>query len=123
MKTLLVIDDDESILSIFTMVLQHKGYNVLSAGSGEAGLALARQHHPDLVLTDMNMPGTTSGLDLLKQIKADPELVGMPVVLISGDEEITESHKEAETLADGILIKPVVLDALVRCVESNLTKL
>lgn len=122
MKTLLVIDDDESILSIFTMVLQHKGYTVIPAPSGEAGLELARQRHPDLILTDMNMPGT-SGLEVLKCVKADPELAAIPVVLITGDEEITSANKEGESLADGILVKPVSLDALVRCVEEKLSKL
>ncbi len=122
MKTLLVIDDDESILSIFTMVLQHKGYTILPASSGEAGLQLAHDRHPDMILTDMNMPGT-SGLDVLKKIKSDPELAAIPVVVITGDEEMTVASKEAEFLANGILVKPVSLDALIRCVEEKLTKL
>lgn len=119
MKTLLVIDDDESILSLFAMVLQRKGYSVLQAASGEAGLALVKEQRPDLILTDLNMPGT-SGLAVLKSIKGDPELGRIPVVIMTGDEAMSGSNKEAESLADGILVKPISMDKLLQCVAARL---
>jgi CheY-like chemotaxis protein len=84
-ELILCVDDEENQLAVRKLVLESKGYAVLTAASGQQALALLAQHQVDLVLSDHLMPGLT-GTELARQIKAQmPEL---PVILISAVNEI-----------------------------------
>ena len=84
-ELILCIDDEENQLAVRKLVLESKGYAVLTAASGQQALGLLAQHQVDLVLSDHLMPGLT-GAELARQIKAQkPEL---PVILISAVNEI-----------------------------------
>lgn len=78
----LVIDDDPSVRELAGRSLIHEGYAVDVAASGEEGLALARQLRPDVITLDIMMPGM-DGWTVLQQLKADPELACIPVVMMS----------------------------------------
>jgi CheY-like chemotaxis protein len=84
-EVILCVDDEENQLAVRKLVLESKGYDVLTAASGRQALGLLAQHPVDLVLSDHLMPGLT-GAELARQIKAQkPEL---PVILISAVNEI-----------------------------------
>jgi CheY-like chemotaxis protein len=84
-EVILCVDDEENQLAVRKLVLESKGYAVLTAASGQQALGLLAQHQVDLVLSDHLMPGLT-GAELARQIKAQmPEL---PVILISAVNEI-----------------------------------
>jgi CheY-like chemotaxis protein len=84
-ELILCVDDEENQLAVRKLVLESKGYAVLTAPSGQQALTLLAQHSVDLVLSDHLMPGLT-GAELARQIKAQkPEL---PVILISAVNEI-----------------------------------
>ena len=84
-ELILCVDDEENQLAVRKLVLESKGYEVLTAASGRQALGLLAQHPVDLVLSDHLMPGLT-GAELARQIKAQkPEL---PVILISAVNEI-----------------------------------
>jgi CheY-like chemotaxis protein len=78
----LVIDDEKDSRVLITHYLEEFGCTVVSAGNGEQGLALALEHRPDLITLDLIMPGVT-GWEVLKRIKAAPELRRIPVVVVS----------------------------------------
>ena len=80
--TVLVIDDDPSVRDLAGRALVHQGYAVQTAASGVEGLALARQLRPDVITLDVLMPGM-DGWTVLQQLKADPELAQIPVVMMS----------------------------------------
>ena len=72
MEKILVIDDEKPTLMMFRLTLAAYGYEVLTAENGQEGLDVFRRERPDIVLTDIKMPGM-SGIDVLKQIKSvDP---------------------------------------------------
>ncbi len=121
MKTILILDDDENIRSTFGIALRHHGYRVIDAGSGEEGLELARKHLPDLVLTDISMPGM-GGQDVLQTIRETPELSGKQVVLMTGQTQVVSPRKGMELGADDFLIKPIGLDDLLQCIEARLKR-
>jgi len=81
--TILVIDDDPDFLEFARIVLESRGYEVLTAESTEEGLALMRQTQPDVVLLDVVMSYTFNGLDATREIQEDPQLKRIPVILIS----------------------------------------
>ena len=83
MKTILLIDDDLQVRVTYGMALRKYGYHVIEADSGVTGLAMARQHLPDLILSDIDMPGG-DGSTLLQDIRCDPELRILPLSLSSG---------------------------------------
>jgi DNA-binding response OmpR family regulator len=113
-RTVLLIDDDTDILDAMRELLEHEGYRVLTAPDGMTGLMLAGQEKPELVVTDMMMPGK-SGFIVLDTIKQSPNPA--KVVMITG----TPSHHHqayAEILgADEYLHKPFTLTRLLDVVR------
>ncbi len=121
MKTILIIDDDESILSIFSLALRSRGYRVIEASSGILGIELAKQHLPDLILSDISMPGA-DGQEVLQQIRQHPELSSKQVVLMTGQTHVVTLRQGMELGADDFLVKPVSLGDLLRCIEARLQR-
>ena len=80
MQRILAIDDDPSVTSLLKRGLAYEGYAVDSAASGEAGLSLAREHAPDLVVLDIMMPGM-SGLEVLQRLRAAD--ARLPVIMLT----------------------------------------
>jgi len=78
----LVIDDEKDSRVLIAHYLEEFGCRVVTAGGGEQGLELAREHAPDLVTLDLIMPGMT-GWEVLKRMKSDPDLRRIPVVVVS----------------------------------------
>jgi DNA-binding response OmpR family regulator len=106
MKTILLVDDDPQLRSMFSMGLTRKGYSVIEADSGATGLEMARKHLPDLILSDIHMPGG-DGSTLLQEIRRDPELKSKQVVLITGRPDLVTPRQGMEGGADDFLVKPV----------------
>jgi two-component system cell cycle response regulator DivK len=90
-KTVLIVEDNELNMKLFHDLLQANGYDTLQTRNGTEALALARQHHPDLILMDIQLP-EVSGLEVTKWLKDDDDLRSIPVVAVTafamkGDEE------------------------------------
>ncbi len=101
--TVLVIDDDSSTRDLLGRMLGREGYRVLQAGSGAEGLRLARAEHPDVITLDVLMPGQ-DGWEVLAALKNDPEMAGIPVVMLS----ITDDRNLGYALgASEYLTKPI----------------
>src|SRR5271170_1185382 len=121
MKTILLIDDDQQVRSMFGVALRRNGYHVIEADSGVAGLSMARQHLPDLILSDIHMPGG-DGSTLLRDIRHDPELRSKQVVLMTGRPDLVTPRKGMDDGADDFLVKPVSLEALLSCMEARFNR-
>jgi two-component system sensor histidine kinase/response regulator len=119
--TILLIDDDANIRSVFGTVLRDQGYRVLEADSGAAGYTLACEQIPDLILTDIAMPGG-DGEELLRNIRSNPDLSDKQVVLMTGHLQVVTPRKGMEQGADDFLAKPVSVEALIKCVAARLNR-
>jgi CheY-like chemotaxis protein len=82
MKQILVIEDNAVAASLYRSVLSAAGYHVDVASDGEEGLAAIHKTHPDLVLLDLMLP-KIEGIEVLRQIRSDPALKSMPVMITS----------------------------------------
>ena len=80
---ILVVDDDPEFLEIARIILEANGYEVASASNGEQALLTMRQRRPDLVLLDVMMSSILDGLDVSHEMQDDPELKGIPVIMVS----------------------------------------
>ena len=90
-KTVMIVEDNELNMKLFHDLLEAHGYSTVGTRSGTEALDLARRHHPDLILMDIQLP-EVSGLEVTKWLKGDPELQRIPVVAVTafamkGDEE------------------------------------
>jgi DNA-binding response OmpR family regulator len=117
MKTILLVDDDQPVRTLYGLVLRRNGYRVLEADSGGAALDMARKHLPDLILSDIIIPGS-DGVSLLRQIRDDPDLKARPFVLMSGSPDVVTSYKGIEA-ADDFLVKPIGLQELLNCIKTR----
>jgi signal transduction histidine kinase len=120
-KSILIVDDDETILSTYRLALEFEGYVVYTAASGDEGLALAREKLPDLILSDVHMPGT-DGRTVLRTIREDPTLGHRQVVLMTGNPHQATPRSGMELGADDFLVKPFTLQELSRCVAARLQR-
>ncbi len=82
MAKILLVDDDQSILTIFESALKNAGFDVITAMDGKTGLEKATSEHPNLVFLDQVLPDM-NGNDVLKTMKQDPNLKPIPVALLS----------------------------------------
>ncbi len=90
-KTILIVEDNELNMELFRDLLEAQGYRTLRTGEGLEAFALAREHKPDLVVMDIQLPAI-SGLEVARWLKEDPALANIPVVAVTafamkGDEE------------------------------------
>ena len=118
MKTILLVDDDPQLRTLLGLTLRGSGYSVIEADSGMAGLELARKHLPDLILSDIDMPGG-DGASLLREVRSDPELSFRQFVLMSGRPDLIGAQ-DIEEMADGFLAKPVRREELLGCLKKRL---
>ena len=116
MKTILLVDDDQELRTLFGRVLRRGGYCVIEADSGVNGLEMARKHVPDLILSDVNMAGG-DGVSLLRDIRRDPELKSRQFVFLSGTTDWGSLRNSVEERADDFLTKPVSFQALLSCMK------
>jgi CheY-like chemotaxis protein len=115
---ILVTDDDPDVLFLSSTVLKRSGHEVLEAESGGECLATMHAHHPDLVLLDVMLPDMR-GVEVCRRIKADPDLTGTFVILLSGVEVSPELQAQGlDAGADGYMVKPVANRELVARVQA-----
>lgn len=101
----LVCDDEEPLRALVRASLAGEGYEVAEAADGDEALALARRRRPDLILLDMMMP-RRSGVDVLAELKRDPELAGTPVVMLTARTQLADREAASAAGADRFLAKP-----------------
>lgn len=104
-KSVLVIDDSASIISIVKAVLRENGFNSFSASNGEMGLKVAGEENPSLIVLDRHMEGM-DGNQVLTRLKKDRFLSHIPVVMLTSENKIEEIKTSMALGAAAYIIKP-----------------
>ncbi len=125
-KKILVVDDDPDLVETTSMILKSKQYDVVAAYGGVEGFEKAKTEKPDLIVLDVMMPDK-DGYTLCKELKADPALKAIPVLLltavVSHISTSRFSHQMGmETEADDYMDKPVDPNELVKRIELLLSR-
>lgn len=113
----LIIDDDSRSIHLLELILGSRGYGVAVAHNGDEGLTLMRSRRFDLLVLDLMLPGM-DGFEILRQIRADPQLADVPVIISSARAQATSKHQAAELGAAAYLTKPYRKAELLKIVES-----
>ncbi len=117
--TILWIDDDRLLLGACLPTLERHGYRVLIATDGADGIATAKQERPDAVLLDVVMP-TMTGYDVCQQLRADPALSEVPIILLTALEDSGVGRMGEKAGATTTLCKPFGPDYIVEFLDKTL---
>jgi CheY-like chemotaxis protein len=122
MKTILIVDDEDSLLDILADILEGEGYRVVTAANGKDGLARVEAERPDLILSDFMMP-IAGGHELIRAARSLPGSQNLPVIMMSASEEsIVLSGRLKAGGSTVFLRKPFQLEALLPLIERLIGK-
>ncbi|MGH2909442.1 MAG: response regulator transcription factor [Solirubrobacteraceae bacterium] len=120
-KTVLIADDDEDILNLVRFRLERDGLRVLLARDGQQALQTARDERPDLCVLDVMMP-KLSGLEVLAQLRRDPDTAAMPVIMLTARAHEADVTAGFDSGADDYVIKPFSPQELRQRVRAQLSR-
>lgn len=122
MSTILLVEDDESLIDVYSIMLKHENFTVITARNGEEGLIIAKTQKPDLILLDIMMP-KMNGLQALEILKSEEVTKNIPVLILSN---IAESNQEENALklgAQKYIVKSEYLpNELIKIIKDSLPK-
>lgn len=121
MKRILVIEDDAAVRGLIIDTIRFKGWEVIDAADGEAGLGKVRNEMPDLILCDIQMP-KMDGYAVLQAVRENPVTAPIPFIFLTGLGEKPKVRKAMESGADDYLVKPFTIQELIAAVDARLQK-
>jgi CheY-like chemotaxis protein len=119
---ILVVDDDKTTRKLLSLYLKAKGYEIVTAENGLDALEKLGVENINLVVSDMNMP-YMDGIELTKNIRADENLKGLPVIMVTTEADEEEKKKAQEAGVDDYLVKPANAEQISDSVKKILKKM
>ena len=120
-ELILIVEDNEQNLKLARDLLRVHGYGTLDAGSGEAGVALAAEHRPDLVVMDIHLPGI-SGIEALAMLRAAPVTRAIPVLAFTASVMPQDRSDIMAAGFDAFVSKPINIEAFLAAVAAALAR-
>jgi len=118
-KTVLIIEDEEDAADLFAEMMRVSGFRVLKSSKSAPAFSMMTADKPDIVLLDIMMP-EISGLDILRQMRRDPTLANIPVIVVTAKSMPADIKNGMEAGASTYLTKPVGFQELKEAVERTL---
>jgi CheY-like chemotaxis protein len=115
-QRVLLIEDNEDGREMMALMLEAKDYRVECAGDGIDGLRLAAEHHPDIALVDIGLPGI-DGYEVARRMRSDPATAMVRLVALTGYGQESDRARALDAGFDAHLVKPVDLDLLMQVLE------
>lgn len=120
-KRILVVEDEESLLKLESILLTSKGYDVQGATNGQEALDMLSEAHPDLILLDIMLPNM-DGFEVCRRIKENPETRHIPVIMLTAKKSREDMAKGHEVGADWYITKPFKSANVVETIQRFLNK-
>ncbi|NVN99607.1 MAG: response regulator [Geobacteraceae bacterium] len=118
-KKILIVEDEESLLKLESILLSTRGYLVAGVKDGMAALTEIGRERPDLVLLDIMMPGI-DGFEVCRRIKENPDTAAIPVVMLTAKKSTADQNRGAEVGADAYVTKPFKSGRIIEIIEGLL---
>ena len=115
-KKVLIVEDNELNMKLFTDLLDAHGYEVYQTREGLKAIAMARKHKPDLILMDIQLP-EVSGLEVTKWIKNDAKLVGIPIVAVTAFAMKGDEKRIRDGGCEAYIAKPITVSNFLATVR------
>ncbi len=120
-ELILLVEDNDKNRKLVRDVLTVKGYRLLEAETGEDGVRLALEHHPALVLMDIQLPGI-NGIEALRQLRADTATAGIPVIAVTASAMTHDRQKIMAAGFDAYQSKPISVRPFIELVREVLDR-
>jgi len=114
----LVIEDNQDLAKLFCDLLEVMGCATLSAFSGRTGADVARAERPDLVFCDLRLPGDKNGFDVATELSADPETSHIPLIAVTGYDDVREHQRALDAGFERVFEKPVKFAQILEVLNS-----
>ncbi|HVG19004.1 MAG TPA: response regulator [Blastocatellia bacterium] len=114
-EKILVVEDHADTREILSTLLQFEGWNVIKAEDGLEGLEMAESQHPDLILTDINMP-RLNGINFITRLRTNPDFADVPIVALTAYGQIMKDEA-IDAGANRVMDKPIEFDAFINVVK------
>ena len=118
-KTVLIVEDNELNMKLFSDLLEAHGYATLKTGNGIEAIELARAHHPKLIIMDIQLP-EVSGLDVTRWLKEDEDLRSIPVIAVTAFAMKGDEERIREGGCEAYLSKPISVAKFLETVRTYL---
>lgn len=115
----LVVDDEIHIVQVVAIKLRNNGFDVRTAENGSVALECVKAEKPDIIITDFQMP-VMSGLELIENLRSDPETAGIPVIMLTARGFAIESETKERLKIAECLSKPFSPREVLQCIEETL---
>ena len=119
-KTILIVEDNELNMKLFNDLLQANGYGTIQTMDGREAIGLAREHQPDLILMDIQLP-EISGLEITRMLKTDNDLKNIPVVAVTAFAMKGDEEKILKGGCEGYIAKPISIPKFLETISSFLS--
>jgi CheY-like chemotaxis protein len=119
MAVILIVEDNDMNLDMLSRRLKRKGYDIIDARDGQAGVDRATQEKPDLILMDMSLP-VLDGWEATRTIKANPETASIPVVALTAHAMASDRERAIDAGCDDFYTKPIELPGLLDIIRKLL---
>ncbi len=120
-RTVLIVDDSRTVVHALKTILEQAGYSTLAASDGKRGIELAIEYKPDLILMDIVMPGI-NGFKATRLLRKEPLTEGIPIIIMSGNEQATEKFWGMRLGANEFLSKPIQRGLLFKMLDDFILK-
>ena len=119
-KKVLIVEDNELNMKLFNDLLEAQGYDTLQTNDGMEALKMAREHEPDLILMDIQLP-EVSGLEVTKWLKEDETLRSIPVIVVTAFAMKGDEEKIRQGGCQAYISKPISVPQFLETVKSYLS--
>jgi two-component system cell cycle response regulator DivK len=119
-KKVLIVEDNELNMKLFNDLLVAHGYGTLQSKDGNEALALARQHHPDLILMDIQLP-EVSGLQVTQWLKGDDDLRSIPIIAVTAFAMKGDEQRIRDGGCEAYIAKPISIAHFLQTIERFLS--
>ena len=116
-KTVLIVEDNELNMKLFNDLLEAHGYNTLQTRDGLSALDIAKEHMPDLILMDIQLP-EVSGLEITKWLKEDETLRAIPVIAVTAFAMKGDEEKIREGGCEAYISKPISVNSFLETIDT-----
>jgi CheY-like chemotaxis protein len=114
----LVIEDNQDLAKLFCDLLEVMGCATSSAFSARGGVEAARNEVPDLIFCDLRLPGDKSGFDVALELRADPALAHIPLIAVTGYDDVREHQRALDAGFERVFEKPVKFAQILEVLNS-----
>ncbi len=120
-KNILLVDDDQIARQGIAQILQIENYSIIQAADGNEALQLLKRFHPDLIISDLDMPNL-DGIQFYKEIRNNPDWVTTPFIFLAGSNSLEKIRTGQELGVEDFIIKPIEADNLLRTIHGKLLR-